>query len=116
MKQHERIPRITQIFKVEPFKITCLWDTGEMRVKDFEADLIQWQATNYELLLPLSDYDKFRHVSLGETGTLQWENIPVTFTFDGQARTEPLDLDPIVLYQTSKPLSAYRLVPVEQAA
>jgi len=116
MKKHERIPHITRILNVEPFKVTCVWDTGEVQVKDFEDDIARWKSTNYELLLPLSDYENFRHVSVNDTGTLQWENIPVTFTFDGQTHTEPLDLDPIVLYQTSKPLSAYRLVPVEEAA
>jgi len=114
--KYERIPHITQIFKVEPFKVTCLWNTGEMRVKEFEDDFERWQTQHYDLLLPLTDYETFRHVSIGETGTLQWVNVPVTFNFDGETRTEPLDLDPIVLYETSKPLSAYRLVPVEEAA
>lgn len=114
--KYERIPHITQLLKVEPFKVTCLWNTGEVRVKEFEEDLKQWQADEYELLLPLVDYDTFRYVSVGGTGTLQWVNVPITFTFDGETRTEPLDLDPIVLYETSKPLSAYRLVPVEEVA
>lgn len=114
--KYERIPYITQLYKVEPFKVTCLWNTGEMRVIDFEETMQKWRSEGYELMQPLFDYDTFKHVSLGETGTLQWTNVPIIFTFDGQTHTEPLDLDPIVLYETSKPLSAYRLVPVEQAA
>ena len=32
------IPYITQILKIEPFKITCLWNTGEVMVNDFEEE------------------------------------------------------------------------------
>lgn len=111
MKQYERIPHITQLIHVEPFKMVCRWSTDEVRVHDFENQLGDWKRNQF--LAPLTDFQTFQHVSVSETGTLQWESLVYTGP-DGHVT--PLDLDPIVLYETSKPLSAYRLVPVEQAA
>ncbi len=109
--KYKQIPRIRQLIHVEGFKVTCLWNTGEVRVNDFEGELADWKRN--EFLAPLTNYETFQPVSVGETGTLQWENLPYTSPF---GIVSPTDLDPIVLYETSKPLSAYRLVPVEEAA
>jgi hypothetical protein len=35
-----RVPFITQILKIEPFKITCLWNIVEVRVNDFEEEFV----------------------------------------------------------------------------
>lgn len=110
----DKIHHIVQILDVEPFKITCKWDTGEVRVNDLEPRFPEWEGHPH--LHPLLDYKIFRGVTIGEDGTLQWPSVPVTVTFLGKTITEPLDLDPVTLYETSKPRSAYRLVPVEQAA
>lgn len=101
-----QIHHIVEILNVEPFKITCRWDTGETRVNDLETRFSEWE--NHPLLHPLLDYKIFRDVAVSEDGTLQWPSVPVTVTFLGQTLTEPLDLDPIVLYETSKPLPTYR--------
>ncbi len=111
-----QFPKVVEVLNVEPFKVTCLWSTGQVRVNDFTEEMEEWKVQNYEIYLPLTNYAVFSSVAISEAGTLTWPAAPITFTFDGQTRTEPLDLDPIVLYETSKPLSAYRLVPVEQAA
>ncbi len=31
-----RLPRISEIIKVEPFKVTCRWTTAEVLVVDLE--------------------------------------------------------------------------------
>ena len=48
---------------------------------------------------------------LVKDGTLQWNSVTINFTdLKGNMQTQPLDLDPDVLYQKSKPISFYRLV------
>ena len=34
----DKLPRITEIIKVEPFKVTVRWTTGEIRVIDRSGD------------------------------------------------------------------------------
>lgn len=103
-------PAIKHIVSVEPFKVTCIWNTGEVRVNDFGTEREKWK--HYEVYAPLVDYRKFREVKIGEFGTLQWNNVLIDSFLSNQK--QPLDFDPTVLYETSKPLSAYRLVPVEE--
>lgn len=102
------IPFITQIIKVEPFKITSMWNTGEVRVNDFEGEFDK--SGKHEAFYQLSDYDIFKYVSIGEIGTLQWVNLPITISFANEKMTLPFDLDPVVLYEKSQPISKYRLV------
>jgi len=106
--------RITEIIKVEPFKITCKWTTGEVRVIDFEPQFDEWKLTNYELLLPLLSFENFRYVMVNDTGTLQWVNIQTSFTgFNGEICHAPLDMCPDTLYNESKSIKYYKLVPLE---
>jgi hypothetical protein len=99
---------ITQIIKVEPFKVTSMWNTGEVRVNDFEDEFNE--SGKHKAFYQLSDYDVFKYVSIGDIGTLQWVNLPVTISFAAEKMTLPFDLDPIVLYEKSQPISQYRLV------
>jgi hypothetical protein len=102
------IPFITQIIKVEPFKITSLWNTGEVRVNDFEKEFTE--SGKHEAFYQLADYDIFKYVSIGDVGTLQWVNLPITVSFAKEKMSLPFDLDPIILYEKSQPISQYRLV------
>lgn len=102
------VPFITQIIKVEPFKITSLWNTGEVRVNDFEDEFDE--TGKHEAFYQLADYDIFKYVSIRDVGTLQWVNLPVTISFAAEKMTLPFDLDPIVLYEKSQSISKYRLV------
>ncbi len=109
-----KLPRITEIIKVKPFKITCKWSTGEILVTDFEIFFEKWKHETNQLLMVLSDYQKFKYVSISESNTLQWVNINLSAKhFDGTIKTYPLDLCPDVLYSTSQPLKKYKLVPEE---
>ncbi len=102
------MPFITQIIKVEPFKITSLWNTAEIKVNDFENEFKE--EGKHEAFYQLADYDIFKYVSIGEVGTFQWVNLPITISFASKKITLPFDLDPVVLYEKSKPISKYRLI------
>ena len=107
----KNIPRITEIIKIEPFKITCRWTTGEIRINDFEKEFENRLNTGKAVLLQLKEYEKFENVIIKD-GTLQWYSISVSFKgLTGKILTQPLDLDPDNLYQQSKSISFYKLVP-----
>ncbi|WP_375444880.1 hypothetical protein [uncultured Fibrella sp.] len=113
------LPRITEIIKIEPFKITVRWTTSEIRVLDFNDLLTSWGVvrTDSSDLSRLFDYDTFKLVSVSESKTLQWALILVSHLAidknDNPIRvTSPLMLDPDVLYEASRSIEEYRLVPV----
>jgi hypothetical protein len=110
------IPFITQILKIEPFKVLCLWNTDEIRLLDFELQFEKWRKENDETVLQLSDYEVFKYVSISEAGTLQWVNVQVKLFFKGRERTEPLELDSVVLYEQSRSVKDYKLVEILEAA
>lgn len=100
------IPAISQILKIEPFKITCLWNTGEVLVSDFENKF--YSSDNY--FQSLADFDIFKEATVNELGFLEWPNVPVSLLFDGHYITEPFGLDPVVLYEESQAIEKYKLV------
>lgn len=107
----KNLPRITEIIKIEPYKITCRWTTGEIRVNDFETEFEKWLKFGKTVLLQLKDYEKFENVIIKD-GTLQWYSVKVSFIgLSGKTITQPVDLDPDNLYQQSKSISLYKLVP-----
>jgi len=62
------IPHIIQIIKIESFKVTCLWNTGEVRVNNFEEE---FKIFNYlAIFYQLKNYQIFKYVSVSEEGTL----------------------------------------------
>ncbi|MEN8119496.1 MAG: hypothetical protein ABFS35_04090 [Bacteroidota bacterium] len=104
------LPRITEIIKREPYKVTCRWTTGEIMVVDFNHEFERWQKTNNTTLLLLKDFKKFENVTIKD-GTLQWYSIMVSYKgLDGAIKKQPLDLDPDKLYKLSKPITHYKLV------
>ena len=110
----DNIPHITQIIKIEPFKVTCLWNTGEVRVNDFEEEfkILDYLAIFYQL----KNYNIFKYASVSEEGTLHWVNLPFKTTFLGKEIESPFDLDPIVLYEKSHSIREYKLVMAEEFA
>jgi hypothetical protein len=111
------LPRITEIIKVEPFKITCRWSTGEVRVIDFELLFQEWKLAESLSERPLLSYDIFKYVSISEQKTLQWVNVLIEHKFWDESgemsqQKSPLTYDADALYSRSKPLESYRLVPL----
>ncbi|ADB37142.1 hypothetical protein [Spirosoma linguale] len=119
-----QLPRITEIIKVEPFKVTCRWSTGEVRVIDFEPIFQEWRLSESKAEVSLLEYENFKYVSVSEQKTLHWVNVLTTHKYwnesgDSDTRTSPLTYDANVLYDKSQPLERYRLVPIpdtQQAA
>ncbi len=98
-----KLPRIIEIIKIEPFKVTCRWNTGEILVTDFELLFTKWNTENYKLMFPLFDYDNFKYVTLSLVNTLEWLNITYEFkNLDGKIEETHLDMCPDVLYANSK--------------
>ena len=111
-----KLPRITEIIKVEPFKVTVRWTTGEIRVIDFEQLFQKWNIHPADVVAPLQQYDTFKYVSVGEDKTLQWINVSINHLFfegDNERQgTSPLSFDPDTLYEESQTIDAFRLVPI----
>jgi hypothetical protein len=111
-KMINSIPYITQLLKIEPFKITCLWNTGEVRVNDFEED---FSTEDYlDIFYQLKNYELFKYASVSEEGTLQWVNLVMRTKILGKNIQVPFDLDPITLYEKSHSIKEYKLVMVEE--
>lgn len=91
MKYFKRIPRIASINHVEPFKVTCTWNTGEVKTTDFEPLFKKWKLKEGHIGFQLTDYEVFKQVGLTDSLTLCWKAIQL----DGQ----PYDVDPIVVYE-----------------
>jgi DNA-binding XRE family transcriptional regulator len=108
------LPKITRIIKTEPFKITLLWNTSEIRVLDFASLFEQWEAEGDGKMAALRDWETFKQVTLSENRTLCWPNIPVSFTFKGVSRSTPLELDALELYRQS--ILVKKTVPVNVGA
>lgn len=87
---------ILAIQQVEPFRLTCLWNTGEVRVNNFATHL---QGEN-KRLHGLADATAFQDVKVVD-GTLQWSQVLVIGLHKGEFIDQPLTLDPEVLYQES---------------
>ena len=108
-----RIPHITQIIKIEPFKINCLWNTGEVRVNDFEEE---FETSNHlNIFYKLKDFNIFKYVSVSEEGTLHWINLTFKTKFLNKEIKAPFDLDPIVLYEKSQSIKVCKLVMAEES-
>ncbi len=120
----KNLPRITEIIKVEPFKVITRWNTGEIKVIDFEELLKKWNVSNNSIEAKLLDFQIFKYVSVSEEKTLHWINLPYLHTFfdeKGAKKTteSPFALDADILYQESLLLENYRLIldrKIKQAA
>ena len=88
--------RIIEILKVEPLKVTCLWNNGEIRLSDF-TDKIAIIKEN-ERLKPLLDFDIFSQVSINQGNTLCWMNINRVNIHNPSLPFIPLAFDPDRLF------------------
>ncbi len=90
---------ITNITKVEPFKIFCIFDGIENRMIDFSPILQDEVDTFYS---KLKDEQIFKQVKLDPISkTIYWENLASMKDYDGSIKACELDFDPTVLYQQS---------------
>ena len=92
--------RVREVLDVQPFRITCRWSNGEIRVNDFTQEIIRWQKHSNKEFAQLADPEKFKTV-FAQSGTVAFEGILIDM---GDMGWQPLDLDPDVLFATSKEL------------
>lgn len=105
--------RISKILKIEPFKITALWNNGEIRINDFTSNFHTWKNENNQHLLSLSNWEIFKKVSISAAPrTLIWENHKQTINWKGKTQNVATDLDPDVLYNESTFLRNIENIPV----
>ena len=94
------LPRIRQIVSVEPYKVICLWSTGEVREIDLQPLLIASAAKPNSPVNQLLDKQLFKQVKT-DGRTLYWDNLLTMFDYDGSHQPAPLDFDPDVMYERS---------------
>lgn len=105
--------KVTEILKIEPFKITCRWSNGEIRVIDFEPILKKWNLKQGEPGYKLTDFEVFKYVSIGEGNTLCWPNVLIRHhNFTKGEIESPLSFCPNTLYTDSKPINNFKLVEI----
>lgn len=107
-----KLPRIAKILIVEPYKITVVWTTAEIRVIDFEPFFQQWNKNANAHLLALKDWEVFKHVAVSESKTLEWSNHTSVLNFRNKRIEVPTSLDPDVLYEQSLFIKNIDTIPV----
>jgi hypothetical protein len=78
---------IKKIISVNEYHITCLFNTGEVRVVNLQNIIEKYKKVNDGLISQLADPEYFKLVQLDSYGTLTWEN--------------GVDFDPDNLYKMS---------------
>ncbi|MBO0931222.1 helix-turn-helix domain-containing protein [Fibrella aquatilis] len=96
-----RLPWIAKLLAIEPFNITALWTTSEIRQIAFAPLFDQWKQENDVQLFPLFDADTFSQVTISQSNTLSWPTITVQIRLAKRVIEEPLELDPDELYRNS---------------
>lgn len=79
---------IKEIINVEPYTITCRFNTDEIRHINLEAKLNEYASKAPSLFGKLLDSDYFKTVKLDSYGTISWDN--------------DVDFCPDVLYEMSE--------------
>ena len=101
------IPRIQKIISVEPYKVVCLWSTGEIRVVDLENTLRAKSTAQNSSFAPLLEPKRFQEVQLDqESATIYWAEGSTMLDYDGSRKPAPLDFCPDVLYEMSTLLNS----------
>ncbi|TDE11564.1 DUF2442 domain-containing protein [Dyadobacter psychrotolerans] len=80
---------IKKIVNIQDYSVTCLFNTGEVRVIDLKNVIEKYSKINDGLISRLAEKSYFDTVQLDSYGTLYWEN--------------GVDFDPDNLYKISHP-------------
>ncbi|MDQ6477617.1 DUF2442 domain-containing protein [Dyadobacter sp. LHD-138] len=80
---------IKEIVSVQDYNISCLFNTGEVRVVELSELIAKYKKINDGLISNLADKAYFKSVKLDSYGTLTWAN--------------GVDFDPDNLYNMSSP-------------
>lgn len=109
-----QLVRISKIIGIEPFKLTILWNNGEIRINDFGVFFDIWEKSKNTHLLKLNDWEIFKKVNVSPEPprTLQWTNLEQTTIWKGEPKSFPTELDPDVLFNESQLLKKLDNIPV----
>lgn len=105
MKGLRSIPRILKINEINGFEISCLFNNGESRIINFEEFFkerggIQKTHPAFKIMSNKAEFDQVEIIG----NTLGWKNTGIySKNFSGETVFYHYDLDPIVLYNSSKP-------------
>ena len=101
MKTKREIVRIKEIYKIEGFKIYCLFNNEEHRYIDFEKLFQTWNIKKGDIEYLLLNVQELQKVKLSN-GTLSWNNIKTKLLNEHSEEIEyPYEVDPVVLYENS---------------
>ncbi len=101
MRRKLKTPRIIRISKIDGFKITCMFNNGELRMIDFESLFNKWNISEDDIEFSLLNKSEFVKVKL-RNNTLSWDNIKVSLlSEDGKEELHPYEIDPVTLFQNS---------------
>ena len=90
-------PKIVRILNVEPFRVMALWTNGDVRVHDFAEKLPLF--ARHERWQPLTDFEQFKSVAVGEGDTLYWPSVQFPNT---KGQLSPVSFNPDVLFAESE--------------
>jgi DNA-binding XRE family transcriptional regulator len=108
MKKDLKLPRILKIQSVKGWGISCIFNSGETRIINFEKLFAKWKLSKADPGYRLQDAVEFKKVKL-RNQTLSWPNIPVSIIgFDGKVQVVPFEIGPDVLYAESEPAAVSR--------
>ncbi|RRB00147.1 DUF2442 domain-containing protein [Larkinella rosea] len=93
------LPRIKQILLIEPYKVICLWNTGEVREVDLQTAINESKPQSP--VAKLVDKQLFKQVKT-DGRTLYWDDLLTMIDYDGSRKPAPLDFDPDVMYERSR--------------
>ena len=65
---------IKHIEKIDGYKITCLFNTNEVKTIDLDPIVSKYSKINDGLVSRLADLDYFKTVQLDSYGTFCWDN------------------------------------------
>lgn len=101
MRTKAKLPRVLKIHQMDGFKVTCVFNTGEYKLIDFEKLFREWDVQEGDTEYPLLNPAEFSRVVVNESHTLAWPNIMVNFPSfenDSEIVSAPYDISPDVLY------------------
>ncbi|GAB2569500.1 hypothetical protein GCM10027190_19400 [Spirosoma areae] len=90
--------RPKKLIQVEPFNVVLLWSNNEIRSNDFSEKVEQWKHGLNKQLAKLANRDVFMSATI-HNNALAFKKIKLRVP--GIAGTQPLDLDPDVMFQES---------------
>ena len=103
MRKTNTIPRILKINELNGFKISCVFNNGELRIIDFDKLFKTWKVKKGDIEFPLLNLKEFKKVQL-RNNTLSWNNLKIKLINEKEKETEhPYELSPDLLYNASYP-------------